>query len=192
MKKLFWGFFFIYLNFNLNVNAHSLNVLPDFVGYILLLQGMKQLEEESHFFRSGRPFAVGMTVYTAILWVGALLGVTAGGRVGSILDLIALAVSFYVSWLLVQGVLEMETEKAVDLNGRRVYQWWKGMLIIQLAIQVLRLMANLVNVSVLLSVAGVLVVVNIVLIILYLLAWNRTANAYEAQAEQRAAGPDIE
>ena len=192
MKKLFWGFFFIYLNFNLNVNAHSLNVLPDFVGYILLLQGMKQLEEESHFFRSGRPFAVGMTVYTAILWVGALLGVTAGGRVGSILDLIALAVSFYVSWLLVQGVLEMETEKAVDLNGRRVYQWWKGMLIIQLAIQVLRLMANLVNVSVLLSVAGVLVVVKIVLIILYLLAWNRTANAYEAQAEQRAAGPDIE
>ena len=27
MKKLFWGFFFVYLNFNLNLNAHSINLL---------------------------------------------------------------------------------------------------------------------------------------------------------------------
>ena len=38
MGKFFWGFFFIYLNFNLSVNAHTLNVLPEFVGYFLLLQ----------------------------------------------------------------------------------------------------------------------------------------------------------
>ena len=71
MRKLFWGFFFIYLNFNLNLNQYSLNILPNFVGYILLLQGMKQLEEESRFFRRARPFAVGMAVYEAILWIGA-------------------------------------------------------------------------------------------------------------------------
>ena len=68
MGKFFWGFFFIYLNFNLSVNAHTLNVLPEFVGYFLLLQGLRELEEESGVFSDTRPFVVGMTVYTAILW----------------------------------------------------------------------------------------------------------------------------
>ena len=67
--KFFWGFFFIYLNFNLSINAHTLNVLPEFVGYFLLLQGLRELEEESGVFSDTRPFVVGMTVYTAILWV---------------------------------------------------------------------------------------------------------------------------
>ena len=65
MGKFFWGFFFIYLNFNLSVNAHTLNVLPEFVGYFLLLQGLRELEEESGVFSDTRPFVVGMTVYTA-------------------------------------------------------------------------------------------------------------------------------
>ena len=43
MSKLFWGFFFIFINFNLNVNQYSLNILPPFVGYFLLWQGMRQL-----------------------------------------------------------------------------------------------------------------------------------------------------
>ena len=38
MKKVFWGFFFIYLNFNLTLNGFTLNLLPDFVGYLLLYQ----------------------------------------------------------------------------------------------------------------------------------------------------------
>lgn len=70
MKKLFWGFFFIFLNFHLNFNSYSLNILPDFVGYLLLFQGTKALGAESHYFRSIQPFTVGMAVYTAILWVG--------------------------------------------------------------------------------------------------------------------------
>ena len=50
MSRLFWGFFLIFVNFNLNVNAHTLNLLPPFVGYILLLQGMRELEPESERF----------------------------------------------------------------------------------------------------------------------------------------------
>ena len=56
MGKFFWGFFFIYLNFNLSINAHTLNVLPEFVGYFLLLQGLRELEEESGVFSDTRPF----------------------------------------------------------------------------------------------------------------------------------------
>lgn len=33
MSGIFWGFFFVFLNFNLNFNGHALNLLPTFVGY---------------------------------------------------------------------------------------------------------------------------------------------------------------
>ena len=54
MKKLFWGFFFVYLNFNLNLNAHSINILPNFVGWWLVLQGMEELKHESRYFENPR------------------------------------------------------------------------------------------------------------------------------------------
>ena len=39
MNKLFWGFFFIFLNFSLNFNGASLQLLPDWLGFILLYLG---------------------------------------------------------------------------------------------------------------------------------------------------------
>ena len=84
MKKIVFGFLLIFLNFNLNFNRVSINVLPDFVGYYLLLQGMAQMKEENPRFAAPRPFTVGMVVYTAILWVGSVLGVS-GGVLASVL-----------------------------------------------------------------------------------------------------------
>jgi len=122
MKKLFLGFLFIYLNFDLSFNQFTLNVFPDFVGYIFLLQGVKELDAESSLFRGIRPFATGMVVYTAILWVGKLMGLTAGGNwVATLLELISTAVSLYISWVLIQGVLDMEQHHGADLNGKTLY-----------------------------------------------------------------------
>ena len=66
MSALFWGFFFVYINFNLIVNGHVLNVLPAFVGYALIMKACREMEGESGLFSSIRPFALGMAVYTGI------------------------------------------------------------------------------------------------------------------------------
>ena len=124
MKKVFWGFFFVYLNFNLTLNGHALNLLPDFVGYILLFQAAGALAEESGRFRTLRPFVAGMAVYTGILWVGELLGVTGENWLGILLDTAALVVSLYISWNVVQAILEMEESRSADLNGRAVRRDW--------------------------------------------------------------------
>lgn len=180
MKKLFWGFFFIYLNFNLNSNQHSLNVIPDFVGYILLLQGTGMLQDESEMFLRVRPFAVGMAIYTAILWVGALLGITTGeGWLSQILNLIAMVVALYISWLLIQGVRDMERRYETDLNSGNLLYCWKGLAAIQLAAQILALMVNLVNLGILTAVSVILIIVGFVLMILYLVAWHKSVKAYE-------------
>lgn len=47
MTKIFIGFLFAFLDFNLLLNGHVLNLLPDFVGTILMLLGTQELSAES-------------------------------------------------------------------------------------------------------------------------------------------------
>ena len=183
MKKFFWGFFFVFLNFNLNFNQYSLNILPDFAGYILLFQGMRELEEESRWFQSIRPFSTGMAVYTAILWLGDLLGVGSGSEyqqiLTDILGLLAAIVALYVSWGLTQGVLEMESRRGADLNGQRIDKMWKALAAVQIVNTVVGWMANLANIAALAALAVPLVIVGLVVIVLYLMAWWKAAGAWE-------------
>ena len=186
MRKLFWGFFFVYLNFNLNLNAHSINLLPNFVGWWLVLQGMDELGHESRYFENPRPFVLGLMVYEAILWLSNVLAVTSDNWVGTILGLISTAASFYVTWLLVQGVRETEENHAADLGSAVLHRRWKNLLILQVAVRLLGIMANLSNISVLVLPSLALIVVSLVVIVQFLMDWNRTAKAYEALDERAA------
>ena len=172
MGKFFWGFCFIYLNFNLSVNAHTLNILPEFVGYFLLLRGLEELDGESGVFAGVRPFAVGMTIYTAILWVGALLGVTGTGSwLSTLLNLVSTAVSLYISWAIIQGVREMEERHQADLNSAGMSLAWTVLLVADIAVYVMTLF---------LSVAAVVALVAaFVGIILLLVAFWRGKTRWE-------------
>lgn len=181
MRKLFFGFLLMFLSFDLELNGHSLDVLPDFAGYILLLRGMEELEAESGLFAGARPFAVGMAVYTAILWVGELLAVTPeSGWLTELLGLAAMVVALYIAWVLVQGVLDIQSRRGAALGGERVYQWWKGLVAVQAAAKVLHLLANLANLSIVVALAAGLGIAAFVLNILYLVAWWQCVKAYEA------------
>lgn len=188
MKKLFWGFFFICLNFNLTFNGHQLNILPDFVGYILLIRGMGELAAESAFFERARPFAAGMAVYAAILWIGALLGVTSDGWIASLLELATTVLALYISWLLIRGVLEMEERKAADWGGKPLLGRWKLLLCVQIVSRLLGLMADLANLGVIFTLVAAVSIVGMVCLILYLLAWYRVWNAYEADDGEEPTG----
>lgn len=180
MKKIFWGFLLMFLSFDLDLNGHSLDVLPDFVGYILLLQGMRELEHESDMFKNARPFAVGMTIYTAVLWVGQLLAVHAGnGWITELLEIASTVVALYISWMLIQGVTEMEHSREADLHMADAYQRWKELAGVQVAVRVLSLLANLANISIILIIVAALAIAALVLNILYLVAWWKGVKAYE-------------
>ena len=131
MKKIFWGFFFVYLNFNLTINGFGLNLIPDFVGYILLYQAAGTLAGESGQFRKLQPISVAMAIYTGILWVGELLGITGETWLDMLLDTVALGVSLYISWNVIQAILEIEENRGADLNGRAVRRDWLVLVIAQ-------------------------------------------------------------
>lgn len=133
MKTVFWGFFFVFINFNLTVNSHTVNLLPTFVGYLLLYRAAGELAGESGRFKTLRPFAVAVAVYTGILWVGDLLGAAGGNSwLDMLLGLAATVLSLIVSWNVVQAVLEMESARGRDLNGASLRTAWFVLLAAQI------------------------------------------------------------
>lgn len=133
MKKVFWGFLLIFVNFNLTLNGHILNLFPTFAGYILLYQAAGTLRDESSRFAVIRPFAAAMAVYTGILWLGDLLGVTGGENwLNTILGLAATVVSLFVSWNVVKAIAEIEEDWGVRLNSASVRTGWYVLLVAQI------------------------------------------------------------
>lgn len=127
MSKIFWGFFFVFLNFNLNLGGHVINLLPTFAGYWILVRGMDALSGESGSFAALRPFAVGMGVYTAILWVGDLLAITSYGPVSVLLGLAAALVSLYIAWGVAAALADVEQSRGTDLGAAGVRRAWTAL-----------------------------------------------------------------
>ena len=178
MKKFVFGFLLIFLNFNLNFNRFSINVLPDFVGYYLLLQGMAEMETENPRFAASRPFAKGMVIYTAILWIGNLLGIS-GGPLMMLLNLIALVVHFYIAWVLVCALREVESARGAELYGAVLHKRWKILLGLNVAAQLLRLLGMIAPIDAVGMAAVVLVLADIIWAFLFILGWNRAAGLWE-------------
>ena len=77
----------MFLNFNLTVNSHKLNILPPFVGFLPLLRGMRAMEGEHGKFRHPQPFAIGMVGCMAIVLPTLLACFRPGFSNGSLWEL---------------------------------------------------------------------------------------------------------
>lgn len=71
-----WAYFFLYFDINLG----SLNILPDFMCYVLLWSAIGCLEEEERDLALLRPLCVLLGVWAGADWVLTLLGGTLDGR----------------------------------------------------------------------------------------------------------------
>ena len=138
MDKLFWGFFFLFLNFNLNFNGASLGLLPDWVGFILLYLGCSELESESALFQKPRPFCVGLGIYTGVLWLMSLLGIGADlGLLNWVLGLVAVCLNLYTSMLIVDAIANVEMRRNYDLCAAHLKKVWKVLAVCTAAAQLL-------------------------------------------------------
>lgn len=86
-----WAYFFLYFNINLG----SLNILPDFVCYLLLWSAIGCLEEEERDLTLLRPLCVLLGVWAGADWVFTLLGGTLDGRFPPIDLLLSVAAIYF-------------------------------------------------------------------------------------------------
>lgn len=83
MKKIFIGLIFVFCN----VSIFTINVLPDFVGYILIFLGLDE-EFECPSLAGSRTIAVASAILSAVMWVVGLLRYGMAFPLGAILQLL--------------------------------------------------------------------------------------------------------
>lgn len=127
MRRVFIGSLLIFLDFKLTFGTVTLGLLPDFIGYILLAGGLAELSAQSGRFGKVRPIAIGMAVYTAVLYALDLIGVSVSfGYLSAGLGLISTILSLLISYSIVQGVMELERALARNLQSGPLFTAWKA------------------------------------------------------------------
>ena len=161
MAKIFAGFLFVFLNFNLNFNngaSGSLNLLPDFVGFILLYLGTQ-----------AKPWLLGLAVYSGIVWVMNLMGRT-GSWLAVVLSLVAAVATYYATWLVIKGFDDIEKKNSVGIAADECMRIWK----ICAILNIVAMAFSWVPVINILLVLGMVVVT-----IMLLVSINKTRKLYE-------------
>lgn len=177
MRRIFHGFMFVFLDFNLNLGSSSIDLIPDFIGYIMIAQGLDELAVFSPRFARIRPYAAGMAIYSGAGYVFALLGLSAGlgPVIHMILTLAETIVSLKISFEILMGIMDMEDFSRQNLNTHSLLYVWKWLAVTTTASGVF---AYLTPGLVLLSLLTVLIA--LVVMIAWLVSFSKTANLYEA------------
>lgn len=171
MKKIFTGMLFVFLDFMLTLNTSRIELIPDFIGYILIVKGLMELSDESFWFGKVRPYAIGMAIYSGILYVFDLFGMTnSTGVLSWVLELFSTGISLYISYGIVMGVQNIESMQNRNLRGDELMAKWKLYAILSAIIYLLVFIPVL---NILAIIAG------FVIAIYFLVAFHRTTKLYE-------------
>lgn len=123
MKLLFMGLLFLTLDIRIGLGNFTVNLMPEFVGYYLLHQGFLEMKKVCPRFRPMRPWVMGLGIYSGAIFALELLGISVGGDlIMWILQLLALAAGFYVTYVLARGMGDLKVpghEKLVTM-----WQYW--------------------------------------------------------------------
>ena len=169
MKKIFIGLLLIFINFNLTLGAVKIGLFPDFLGYIVMLSGLTEMSGMSELFGKAKPWASGMAVYTGILYGMDLFGITIANLFSIVLGLTSLAISLYISYNIVMGVIEVELNNKVDLNGENLKSAWKAMTLFNV----------ITYFSVFVTALSVILIIGAIIIAIYfLILFNKSKNMY--------------
>ena len=100
LRKVAWGWILLHCNFNLG----SLNILPDWLGYLLILQALSVLAASVRSAALLIPFGMGLTVWNLITWVLDIFGITIAFLW---LDLLVTVIGLYFQFQLLTDLAEL-------------------------------------------------------------------------------------
>ena len=129
LSEAVWGYFFLTFDFNF----FAVSLLPEFVGWILLLSAVRGLEEERRDLKLLRPFAHVMIVLRAFDYLGSFWGLSLSGQFLP-LSLLPAAAGLYFHFLFLTACAAIAGEHAAPVVGRRLLFWRTAMAVTQTAI----------------------------------------------------------
>jgi len=128
MHKIFIGLILIFLDFNLDLNTTRIGLIPDFLGYISLLQGIKEMKGKSPYFSKIFPITNFALFFSIVIYFLDLIGLSLNppnSFFAVVLGIAGIILSLYISYNIVQGVLDMQKNTGPNLNGYNLYIAWK-------------------------------------------------------------------
>ncbi|MDF2944652.1 MAG: hypothetical protein K0S01_3510 [Herbinix sp.] len=170
MKNIFIGLILIFLDFSLNLGNSKIGLIPDFIGYIVMISGLEEMAGESTLFINVKPYVTGMAVYTGILYLLDLVGVSVSlGVLTYVLAITSTAISLYISYNIVMGVIDMEGKYNTSLNGDSL----KSTCLLLVVFNVLNFVSWLIP-----SFAIIFIIMSFIVSICFLVAFNYSKNLY--------------
>lgn len=132
MKELFIGMVLVLLDVKLELGPFTGDVLPDFVGWYLMLPGLAALGAQNAHFRKVRPWAAVMVIGSAVLYVMEMTAGSLGSKVlNFFLGFAELAVGLLIGYWIVAGIRDMERLQNRELEGEKLQNLWLYMTVIQ-------------------------------------------------------------
>ena len=172
MKNIFIGMIFVFINLNLDIDTTRIGLIPTFVGYIFMVRGLSELVGISDRFLKVKPFAIGMAIYSIVLYALDLLGISLalGWSFSYILSLISSAVSLFISYGIIMGIKDIEIMRLKELNSERLYTAWKLLAFTSIASHLLIVIVPML--------AFMSTVISLIIGVYYLFVFNETKNLY--------------
>lgn len=100
VESIAWGYNLIHLD----VNIGTLNILPDWLGYLLLLGVLSVLEKEVKTAALLRPLGILLVLWNSILWLTTLFGISFEPY---LLTTLALVIDLYFHFQLLTDLAEL-------------------------------------------------------------------------------------
>ncbi len=124
MLLSFIGFLFVFLDFPMTFGTATINFIPDFVGYILILLACRTLGRESNHF-----IPVRITAFILALWgIASFVMDAVSFRMNSFADMIADILStlcaLYLTYEFTEGVKEYEMSIGKTIGASQLSSAW--------------------------------------------------------------------
>ena len=113
ITKIAWGYFFVYFNFNFEINMNSIKLLPEFVGYLLFLSAIDLLKEEKSELLLLKGFGGLLSLWHLTGWVLSFVSIKIDG-LSKFTDIIICIVNLYFHFQLLTNIASIAEKYQPD------------------------------------------------------------------------------
>lgn len=126
MDSIITGLCFVLLDFNVIYPTRTVDLIPDFIGYILLYRGLKALTERAAALARVFRLSIPLAVLTGMGWLLFALGVLSrDGMTGLLLRFAAIIAALWCAWQLANGIRQLGEYHQIDVEAERLKTaWW--------------------------------------------------------------------
>lgn len=176
MKSIFLGMFICFLKLNLTSGSFRITILPDFLGYLFILRGIKSLEKESTHLVKIKPYVIGMIICMFIYFIGECLMFTneLNAVISTVLSIGRSIMELYITYRIIQGISDIEEQHQFDLEVEKLFSIWKIRVGLMVVVYIMSLLSGG---------GGIALIVWFIVEFYFLIVFYRTHSLYNKMLE---------